>query len=123
MHTKSLIKRLLRIDKIVIKGVYFENYSEEETLVIQAQPQSRDANRCPICQKRCPGYDSASKTRRWRSLDFGTMRVYIEANAPRVKCAEHGVVVAKVPWARHNSVYTFDFETAVTWWLIVPRRG
>jgi len=46
------------------------------------------------------------------------MRVYIEANAPRVKCAEHGVVVAKVPWARHNSVYTFDFETAVTWFTL-----
>jgi len=41
--------------------------------------------------------------------------VYIEAVAPRVKCREHGVVVAKVPWARHDSSYTYDFETAVTW--------
>ena len=48
-------------------------------------------------------------------MDFGSQRVYIEACAPRVKCAGHGVVVAKVPWARHNSAYTLDFETAVTW--------
>jgi transposase len=48
-------------------------------------------------------------------LDFGSERVYIEAAAPRVKCREHGVVVAKVPWARHGSDYTCDFETAVTW--------
>jgi len=41
--------------------------------------------------------------------------VYIEATAPRVQCPEHGVVVAKVPWARHDSDYTYDFETAVTW--------
>jgi transposase len=27
----------------------------------------------------------------------------------------HGVLVAKVPWARHDSDYTYDFETAVTW--------
>jgi transposase len=63
----------------------------------------------------CTGYDSTNKIRRWRSLDFGSMRVYIEAFAPRIKCDEHGVLVAKVPWARHDSDYTYDFETAVTW--------
>jgi transposase len=48
-------------------------------------------------------------------LDFGSERVYIEASTPRVKCPKHGVVVAKVPWARHGSEYTYDFEAAVTW--------
>jgi len=43
------------------------------------------------------------------------MRVYIESYAPRIKCKEHGVLVVKVPWARHDSDYTYDFETAVTW--------
>jgi len=56
--------------------------------------------------------------RRWRSLDFGSQRVYIEAFAPRVKCPEHGVLVAKVPWSRHDSGYTYDFETAVTWFAL-----
>ena len=26
--------------------------------------------------------------------------------------------MAKVPWARHNSDYTYDFETAVTWFTL-----
>ena len=115
MHTSMLIKRLLRIDKIVIENLWFEGVTEEEILVIRTRPMSRSQNRCPICGKRCPGYDSATKVRRWRSLDFGSQRVYIEACSPRVECLEHGVVVAKVPWARHNSDYTYDFETAVTW--------
>ena len=115
MHMKMAIKRLLRIEKIVVEDVYFEGETEEETSIIQARPPSRDTRRCPICARRCPGYDSAARKRRWRSLDFGSMRVYIEANAPRVKCPKHGVVVAKVPWARHKSYYTYDFETAVTW--------
>jgi len=115
MHKKSLIKRLLKIDKIAIDEVYFEMTDEEEMLIIRARPLSREQQRCPHCGGRCQGYDSSDKMRRWRSLDFGSERVYIEANAPRVKCAEHGVVVAKVPWARHNSDYTYDFETAVTW--------
>lgn len=115
MHTKMLIKRLLKIDKIAIEKVCFESINEEEILVIGARPLSRETQRCPHCGKRCQGYDSSNRIRRWRSLDFGSDRVYIEAAAPRVKCHEHGVVVARVPWARHSSDYTYDFETAVTW--------
>ena len=115
LHTKSLIKHLLRIDNIVIEEAYFEEVNEEEHLIIYARPFSRETWRCPRCGKRCKGYDSYGKIRRWRSLDFGGTRVYIEAAAPRVRCPEHGVLVAKVPWARHDSDYTYDFETAVTW--------
>ena len=30
----------------------------------------------------------------------------LEADAPRVTCREHGVVVAAVPWARHDAGHT-----------------
>ena len=113
-----LIKRLLKIEKIVVENVYFESNENEETLIIPARPLKRDTQRCPLCGKRSQGYDSSSKIRRWRSLDFGSQRVYIEARAPRVQCLEHGVLVAKVPWARHSSDYTYDFETAVTWFAL-----
>jgi len=115
MHSKSLIKRLLRIDKIAIENVSFETAEEEEILVVRARPLVRDTLRCPRCGKRCKGYDSYGKVRRWRSLDFGCTKVYIEATSPRIKCPEHGVLVAMVTWARHDSDYTYDFETAVTW--------
>ena len=115
MHTKSAFKRLLRIEKIVIENVYFDDMSDEEIFVIRAKPPSRERNRCPVCGRKCTGYDSTHKMRRWRSLDFGSTRVYIEGFAPRILCKEHGVLVAKFPWARHNSDYTYDFETAVTW--------
>lgn len=115
MHTKSLLKQLLKIDKMAIDKVYFMTANEEEILVVRAHPLSRDTNRCPLCGKRCQGYDSSSKIRRWRSLDLGSVRVYIEAYAPRINCPIHGVLVARVPWARHKSDYTYDFETAVTW--------
>jgi len=115
MHTKSLLKRLLKIDNIVIEDVRFETKDNEDILIINARPPSRSVHRCPKCGKRCNGYDSSSKSRRWRSLDFGSHRVYIEAFAPRIECPAHGVLVAKVPWARHDTDYTHDFETAVTW--------
>ena len=115
MHTKTLTKRLLKIEKIVIEDVRFEPAEEEEILVVRARPMSRDVRRCPHCGRLSQGYDSSGKIRRWRSLDLGSTRVYIEAAAPRVKCIKHGVVVARVPWARHNSDFTADFEMAVTW--------
>jgi transposase len=115
MHSKSLIKRLLRIDKIAIENVYFEVAEEEDILVVRARPPVREALRCPRCEKRSKGYDSYGKVRRWRSLDLGCTRVYIEATSPRIQCPEHGVLVAMVPWAGHDSDFTYDFETAVTW--------
>jgi len=115
MHTKTLVKRLLRIDGIAIESVYFEVVYDEEKLIIKARPYARDRNLCPHCGKRCPGYDSANKLRRWRSLDLGSTMVFIEGFAPRIKCPEHGVIVAKVPWAGHGSNYTYNFEMAVAW--------
>ena len=50
MHTKTLIKRLLKIDKIVIQDVYFEDDIAEEIFIIQARPQSREANCCPFAE-------------------------------------------------------------------------
>lgn len=46
--------------------------------------------------------------RRW-------IRVYLEADSPRVRCCEHGVVAAQVPWARHGSGRTYA--------LMIWRRG
>jgi len=40
---------------------------------------------------------------------------YVEGEAPRVKCREHGVVVAAVPWARHGSGFTRAFEDQAAW--------
>jgi hypothetical protein len=37
-------------------------------------------------------------------LDLGTVPVWLEAEAPRVNCREHGPTVRAVPWARHAAV-------------------
>ena len=38
-----------------------------------------------------------------------------EAWAPRVLCKQHGVVVAAVPWARHDAAFTRSFEDQTAW--------
>jgi len=39
----------------------------------------------------------------------------LEADAPRVQCPVHGVVVAHVPWARHGAGHTRVFDDQAAW--------
>jgi transposase len=43
------------------------------------------------------------------------VRVFLEADAPRVHCRRHGVTVAFVPWARHDAGPTLAFDQQAAW--------
>jgi transposase len=88
---------------------------EEEGLVVGVRPRRRDVSRCGVCGRPAPGYDRGEGRRRWRALDLGATKAFVEAAAPRVACREHGVVVARVSWARHGSWFTREFEEQVAW--------
>jgi transposase len=88
---------------------------EGGVLVVRARPGARQRSRCGVCGRRSPGYDRGEGRRRWRALDLGTTRALVEATAPRVACRVHGVVVARVPWARHGSWFTREFEDQAAW--------
>ena len=83
---------------------------------MSARPGWRERDRCGVCRRRSPGYDLGEGRRRWRALDLGTTTfAFVEADAPRVTCRRHGVVVVAVPWARHDSRFTRVFEDQVCW--------
>jgi len=84
-------------------------------MVVHARPSARQRGRCGVCGRRSPGYDRGEGRRRWRALDLGTVQAFVEADAPRVRCRAHGVVVARVPWARHGAWHTRDFEDQAAW--------
>ena len=67
-------------------------------------------------------YDSGGGERRWRHQDFDCYGVELMGLAPRVACAEHGVVVAQVPWAEPGSRFTRDFEMERAWLTAVASR-
>ncbi|UNX55518.1 ISL3 family transposase [Georgenia sp. TF02-10] len=84
-------------------------------VTVHVRVSRRWRGRCGICRRRAPGYDAGTGRRRWRALDLGTVRTFVEADAPRVTCAEHGVVVAHVPWARHGAGHTLAFDDQIAW--------
>lgn len=88
---------------------------DDGDLILLVRPKAGAAGRCGVCRRRCPGYDRGPGRRRWRSLDLGVTRTWVEADSPRVRCGEHGVVVASVPWARHGARHTYSFDSEVAW--------
>ena len=92
-------------------------------VVVSVRVAKRGRGRCPVCAKRCPFYDRGQGRRRWRALDLGSTLVYLEADAARVSCAVHGVVVAAVPWARHRAGHTRDFDDQVAWMAVAMSKS
>jgi transposase len=104
--------RLLGLRRAVIEDVWI---GEDGEVVVAVRPGWRERDRCGVCRRRSPGFDLGQGRRRWRALDLGTTFAFVEAEAPRVTCRRHGVVVCAVPWARHGSRFTRAFEDQVCW--------
>ncbi len=104
--------QLLGLQRTVVEDVAAGSEGE---VIVSARPGFRERDRCGVCRRRCGRYDAGEGRRRWRALDLGTTFAFVEADAPRVRCRAHGVVVAAVPWARHDARFTRAFEDQVAW--------
>ena len=113
---KKLLKQTLNVKTVKIKSAEIKRDSKNEQYIVISVEQTKGQKcRCPICGKKSKPYDRRNVKRRWRALDLGSTRVYIESAAPRIKCKKHGIHTEKVSWARHHSSFTRDFENTVAW--------
>jgi transposase len=114
VRVDSLWRAVLGVENTVIEGVGFD--PGEQVVVVSVRPVARQRGRCGRCRRRCRGYDlGRGERRRWRGLDLGTIRMFVEADSVRVECPVHGVVVGHVPWARHDAGHTRMFDDQVAW--------
>ena len=114
MQSKRVWARVIGVERdVVIEAVEFDEDAGE--IVVSCRLRRGAGRRCGRCGRRGSRYDWGEGRRRWRALDAGTVRVFIEAEAPRVACPEHGVTVSAVPWARHSAGHTRAFDDQVAW--------
>lgn len=111
MRNPSLWARLLGVEGAIVEGVGFVG----EELVVRVRLRRGKSRCCGVCGKNSRPYDCGEGRRRWRALDLAERRCYVEAEAPRVRCREHGVRVVQVPWADHDSRTTRSFDDQVAW--------
>ena len=113
MRNARLWQQVLGVARTVVEAVVFDE--DDDAIVVSVRPRKGARRRCGRCGRRAPWFDRGEGRRRWRALDLGTMRVELEADAPRVSCPAHGVTVVQVPWARHGAGHTVDFDETVAW--------
>ena len=84
-----------------------------EGIVIRLR-RKRAKHRCPCGEKTWSTYDRS--VRRWRHLDLGATRCFLEAEICRVECHRcQRVRTEEVPWARPGARHTRDFQDVVAW--------
>jgi transposase len=119
--------QLLGVERAVIEGAELEEAVRRdevtEVLVCHVRPVKAERYRCGICRRRCPRAGQGEGRRRWRALDLGTVQAYLEADAPRVSCPEHGTRVAAVPWARHGARHTRALDDMVAWLAVTCSKS
>ena len=89
---------------------------EQTRIYVHARPYERARKLCPVCKKKCPGYDTKYSTESsWRAPNLNGVPVYICYHPQRVKCPEHGVRTEYIPWADGRSRFTADFSNEIAW--------
>lgn len=113
MALKKLLKSILNVNCIKIKNVKFDQITS--SVFIHVDITKGQKSRCPVCGKKCTGYDSTTQNRSWRSLDFGSCKVYVVYDIKRIQCSEHGIHTEQIPWAYPYSKFTKEFEQQVAY--------
>lgn len=105
MRATTLLSKLFAIKHARVTGAAFD----VEGLLCDVEPTTRIA-RCGACGRRCRKIHDRREPRRWRGLDLAGMRCWLRYAPRRVKCAQCGVTTEMVPWAAHDSWFTWAFE-------------
>lgn len=109
MRVSAAFNRLLGLEGARVEGVAFAS----EGIVVSLQ-LGRRRRVCSCCgQLVAVTHDTAR--RRWRHLDLGGRRCFLEASLRRVRCPDCGVRVEAVPFARAGARHTRAFEQLVAW--------
>lgn len=93
-----------------VTRIEFTEEDQQLDLWLDFPPGSSFA--CPECQRPgCKVHDTEKRT--WRHLDFFQHKTFLHARRPRIKCPEHGVKTAALPWARPGSGFTLLMEAYI----------
>jgi len=106
----TAFNRILQLPAASVRSVEFTDTG----LVLGLRRSRRRKLVCPCGAKTWSRYDTSR--RRWRHLNFGSTRVFLEADVFRLDCrACRRVRTEQVPWARAGARHTRDFEDVVGW--------
>ena len=109
MRVTTAFNRMLRLPGAWVQDVAFSGEGVIVTVGLR-----RRSRVCSGCGAR--GLEIKDRrVKRWRHLDLGSCRCFIECELRRLRCPDCGDRVEAVEWARAGSPYTRDFEDLCAW--------
>lgn len=108
MHVTSILKKLLGVTHLYVRGVAMHR---DDELAVEVRPTWRKP-RCAGCGRGAPQYDHPPSLGRWQDLNWGPVRIYLVYRCRRVTCARCGGAVRNelVPWAAAGTQFTHRME-------------
>jgi len=110
VRVTTALNRMLAIAGATVARIVFT----PQGIVIGLRRRAKKLQ-CPACGLRTrAAYDRS--VRRWRHLDLGASRLWLEAEVRRLHCRRcDRVLTEEVPWARPGARHTRDVEDLVAW--------
>jgi transposase len=109
MRVTTAFNRILALPGASVASVTFG----QEGVVVGLR-RRRAKHRCPCGWRSWAFYDRS--VRRWRHLDLGAGRCFVEAQVCRIECRRCARVrTEEVPWARPGARHTRAFQDVVAW--------
>jgi transposase len=109
VRVTTAFNKILSIPSATVASVEFT----PEGVVVGLR-RRRGRPRCPCGWRATGAYDSS--VRRWRHLDLGSNKLWLQAEIRRLDCRRCGRVRTEgVPWARPRARHSRDFEDVVAW--------
>jgi transposase len=109
VRVSTAFNRMLRVP-----GAWVDNVAFTADGVVVGLRRKSTRHRCPCGEITSARYDSSR--RRWRHLDLGRQKLWLEADIARIDCRGCGRVRTEdVPWARPGARHTHDLEHLITW--------
>ena len=109
MRVSTAFNKMLAIPGAWVREITFSPTG----VVVELRRRARRLQ-CPCGTTFSGTYDRS--VRRWRHLDLGASRLWLQAEIRRGRCPScRRVRTEQVPWARPGARHSRDFEDVVTW--------
>ena len=120
----SILKTVINLNRVHVENqeivteaiTSFGEVYEEQQVHVHLRPIRRHQCRCPICRRKCSGYDYKSDEESWwRASNLNGIPVILLYRRQRIECPEHGVLAEWIPWEDGDSRFTESFNNEVAW--------
>ena len=111
MRVCTAFNRLLRLSGASVIDVSFTGAGVLVT--VRLRRRRRVCSQCGQTGRRLLVH--GRRVKRWRHLDLGASRCWLECELRRLWCPDCGIHLEPVPWARPGAAHTRDFEDTVAW--------